>query len=192
MKINLSTLEATNFEYKKFTFNIKRNDFENYCNDLFEECKNLIDLTIKKSRLGILNIDDIILTGNATKMPKIKNIIKDYFNKEPKSNINSKEIFAKGATIYGKIILENKKIPLSIGYDDGNGIMEFLLIKGTQFPYLNNLNLNIKNNDNFYFNFKIYYGDRKLVKYNKLLGEFSLENISTNRIVNVEITISFR
>ena len=123
-------------------------------------------------------------------MPKIKNIIKDYFNKEPKFNIiNSKEIFAKGATIYGKIILENKKIPLSIGYDDGNGIMEFLLIKGTQFPYLNNFNLNIKNNDNFYFNFKIYYGDRKLVKYNKLLGEFSLENISTNRIVNVKITV---
>ncbi len=82
-----------------FKFNIKSDKLEELCIDLWKECLNKVDETIKKSKLKKEEIDEIILVGGSTRIPKIQEMLNDYFKKKPLQNVNADEIVAQGAAI---------------------------------------------------------------------------------------------
>jgi len=82
-----------------FKLKIERDKFEDLCKDLWDECLNKVKETIEKSKLKIENIDEIILVGGSTRIPKIQEMLENYFKKKPLQNVNADEIVAYGAAI---------------------------------------------------------------------------------------------
>ena len=142
----------------------------------------LIFDTLKYANLDKSQIDEII---GSTSIPKIQEIIRDYFNGKVvnKKNKPSEEVYAEGAAIQAALAT-----PLSLGIDDGDGIMKVIIPRNTTIPYDNTIELNKLKDDKSSFICKIYEGERKLVKYNKLIGECLLNNIPKEE---VKITITF-
>ena len=166
---------------------INRTDFKYLCGDLFNKSISLIEKVLKYSNLTKNQIDEIILTGGSTDIPKIKEIIKNFFNgKELKNDLR---IPKEGIYVYGlSAIISNlglgrmsliKVTSLSLWIDKGDGIMEIIVTRNTKIPFIKTINLKLINNSSFIC--KIYEGERKLVKYNKLLGECKLDNISQKK-----------
>ena len=104
--------------------------------------------------------------------------------------INPEEVYAYGAAVQSAIInnvedegleklITSDETPLSLGIDKGDGIMEIIVPRNTEIPFIKTINLKLINNSSFIC--KIYEGERKLVKYNKLLGECKLDNISQKK-----------
>ena len=170
------------------------------CSYLFDKCIKLISYPLKDAKLDKSQIDEIILTGVSTSIPKIQEIIRDYFNGKVvnKKNKPSEEVYAEGAAIQAANIngyedVSHKKLflldvtSLSLGIDDGDGIMKVIIPRNTTIPYDNTIELNKLKDDKSSFICKIYEGERKLVKYNKLIGECLLNNIPKEE-VKIKIT----
>ena len=206
-----------------FTLDIMRARIEILLQTLFDKCISFIDKVLKDSNLNKNQINEIILAGGSTNIPKLKETIRNYFSYDIdiKCSINPQKIFAYGATfianhkeinfndlsseeysesnftenneIKDKSILSSVNdikydfIPLSLGIDKGNGIMEVIISRNTKIPCKNSIQFySIQNYDSFC---KIYEGERKLVKYNNLLGIISLNNYHSEQISKlIEIT----
>ena len=171
----------TKSEDVKITIN--RTDFKYLCGNFF----NIIEKVLKYSNLTKNQIDEIILTRGSTDISKIKEIIKNFFNgKELKNDLR---IPKEGIYVYGlSAIISNLGLgrmslinvtSLSLGIDKGDGIMEIIVPRNTEIPFIKTINLKLINDSSFIC--KIYEGERKLVKYNKLLGECKLDNISQKK-----------
>ena len=176
-----------------FFTEITRRHFEESCEDLFKKIIINIENTLEISKLNKYEIEYIIFEGDCY-IVKIQEIIKDFFdNAIINKGINQMEINAYGATLIQKIdfdIIEKTKlineIPLSLGIDKGDGIMDFIFPKITKIPCLKKFNLKLTKDNKSSFILKIYEGERKLVKYNKYLGKLEL-NITHNLIEEIEI-----
>jgi molecular chaperone DnaK (HSP70) len=105
VKLKLSTDTDVNYFIEElngeddFNLKIEKDKFEDLCKDLWDECLNKVKETIEKSKLKIENIDEIILVGGSTRIPKIQEMLENYFKKKPLQNVNADEIVAQGAAI---------------------------------------------------------------------------------------------
>ncbi len=151
-KIELSSLESTQIDIdniiynKDLKINIKRDEFNEWCNDIFLKCFKCIDKALEYAKLEKDNIDDIVLVGGSSNIPKIKEMVKQYFNRDKllnSININPIEAVAYGASylanvIKGKLIDENvilvDIIGISIGMEISGGKMGIIIPKGTNIP----------------------------------------------------------
>ena len=206
IKIKLSEEEQVEKEIKlineKIILKITRNEFEKICSDLFNKILNPINEILQKTKISKDEIKDVILVGGTTKIPKIKEIVKNYF---PNSIIHDKfdpeTIVVKGAAIYaakiGKIkdekikkITMNKILPHSISTDNivfENGkyvkICDFVIKKGASLPASSEFESDepiiyatSEDNQTVIDNY-IYEGENRYPNQNKLIGNFSLKNI---------------
>ena len=105
VKIRLSTDKDVFYTIEElngnddFKLKINSDKLEELCKDLWDECLNKVKETIEKSKLTIENIDEIILVGGSTRIPKIQEMLENYFKKKPLQNVNADEIVAQGAAI---------------------------------------------------------------------------------------------
>ena len=195
------------YDSKNLEIQIMRTDFEDLCTPLWKKCFKSVDEALSIAKLKKENINDIILVGGSTRIPKIKEMVKEYFNgKEPLITINPDEVVAHGATLVGLIESVNENIEcnkikineitsLSIGIEVSNGQMKIIIPKGTKLPPKNKI---ISFTQIFKFPpnkekgiiVKIYEGEDKCVFNNHFLGKFIIEPKYNDGKSTIEITMS--
>nr|XP_039268183.1 heat shock 70 kDa protein II-like [Styela clava] len=173
-----------------FSSTISRAKFENLNCDFFDRVFDTVKKTLSDSGLKKKNIDDVVLVGGSTRIPKIREMLEKYFdNMELKRTINPDEAVAHGAAAYAfslgsvkdpaleEFALEDV-IPISIGFQEKGGIMLFSIMRNTKIPtkVRENLVTTIDNQESM--EFKIYEGERTLVKDNHFLGKFTISGIT--------------
>ena len=183
------------YDKKELKMNILRSNFEQQCNDLFERCIDKIKEVIEQAKLKKEDINDIVLSGGSSRIPKIQKMIGNYFQKDIKKNIDPDEAIAYGATIVACIendaeLYDNelKKIkeikiiditPFPIGIETAGEKMQVIIQKGTLLPDIGKTTLFRKNfaPEKDYaksYVVKIYEGENEDVNKNYLLGMFKV------------------
>lgn len=182
---------------------ISRNKFDELCSDLYYDCLNPLDELLKSCNMEINEIDDIILVGGSTRMPKIRENIKNYFKKEPNISVNPDEIVSMGASIMG-YILENKNEPfsqsitlldvttLSLGIETLDGIMDIIVPRNTTIPTTKKKLYTTTTDYETSVNINVYEGERKLVKDNIQLGSFELSGLEKMPRGYAKISVIFK
>ena len=207
-KINLSSMQETTMdidalaEGEDFNITITRPEFEELCKEDFNKCIQIVENALKDAYLTKDKIDDVILVGGSTRIPKIQQIVKDYFGKEPNKKLHPDEAVAIGAAIQGAIAnnvegdgLERLVLldvtPLSLGIGSYKGIMTKLIYRNTTIPCEKvEIYQTIRDSQNT-IAIGIYQGERKLAKENKFLGKLYINNPSKPRgKVRIEVTFA--
>ena len=206
VKIELSKFEKVNFfiDYlygEDFNLEITREKYESLCKDLWEKCFIKLDEALKLAKLKKEEIDEIILVGGSTRTPKIQEMVKNYFNKQPLQNINPDEVVAYGAALVPYLDLKIKDIitkPIGIRINNGKmcniiPINTVLPIKGgkklifsREFTLQNSIGSNIQN-------IRIYEGENKNASDNHFLGKFVI-NIKENekkKVIKFAMSIDY-
>ena len=170
------------YKDEDFQLNIERTTYEGLCKDLWDICIVKIEEALKLAKLKKENIDEIILVGGSVRTPKIQEMVKNYFGKEPLQNVNVEEVVAVGATLAPTLDLKiHDIITKTIGIEIANGKMSPIFKVGTVLPfkdkplkYSKNFSVGGKNPSNKQV-IKIYEGNEEIAKNNTFLGKFTLE-----------------
>ena len=205
----LSTSMKTYVAVKNFHNNIDlyvvitRNDFEKICLDLFLICLKPVDDVLRQCEIAFDDVDEIILVGGMTRMPKIRELLKLKFGKDANCSINPEEAVAAGAAIQAYLIFHKKDAfsesvtvldatSLSLGVETVGGIMNVIIERGSIMPAYES---KVYSTDSDYVDsvlIKIYEGERSLTKDNFFVGEFELKGIELEPrgIPEIEVTFS--
>ena len=188
---------------------INKDKFNDECEDLYQKIENLLDKILIDSTFKSDDIDDIILVGGSSKIPKIKELIEDKFDSNKiKDKINQDDAIVIGAARKAQKLVKNKKLtnnleslPYSIGVgtvstkkeERANGqIMSVLIPKNSKLPAksVTKRYKTIKDNQSF-FKIKVYSGEEYYIKNNKLIGEFKIDNLPPGKAKSVSFIINF-
>ena len=214
---NNTTLRISNFA-KDLDINIeiKREEFEQICQHLFKKLEEPMNVALSKAKLSKDDIDEVILIGGSTRIPKIKDLIKEFFKNKIKINdsINPDEAVAFGATLQAEKILYNQDqiisnfhildiTPFSLGVSVMNQSMDkeikeegdemsVIIKRGTILPTFNIQHYVTVSDYQTRVSLKIYEGEKKYVKYNHLLKETKIEGLSPKPKGQTKISVEFK
>ncbi len=199
LKKHLSILETTIFEYETHSLEISRETFENLCTVYFDKCLNIVSKVILDANMNKSDIDEVILIGGSTRIPKIRSMLKEFFGKDPNVSINPDEAVAYGAAYYAAYLTGNIKgallidvTPLSLGIETAGGLMTRIISRNTQIPIKKTQIFSTNADNQVSIEVKVFEGERGLVKDNNLLGSFKLTGIPPmpRGVPKIEITFS--
>jgi len=194
-KRTLSTAKTASIEidalYEGIDFNIKisRAKFESLCSDLFKKTLDPIEKVLRDGKVSKNSVDEIVLVGGSTRIPKIQSLLSGFFNgKTLNKSINPDEAIAYGATVQASIlqgIKSNKTenlllidvCPLSLGIETNGELMTTLIPRNTTIPTKATDTFSTGQHNQTSANIRIFEGERSFTKDNNLLGEFTLHGI---------------
>ena len=208
IKKNLSTQDEVTLdldalaEGEDFQITIATPEFQDMCKSLFDKTLPIVETALKDAKLDKNQIDEIVLVGGSTRIPKIQQIVKEFFNKEPSKKVHPDEAVAIGAAIQGaitnnvdepgleKLILLDVT-PLSLGLELSSGKMDFLIKKNTTIPCENTQKYKTTKDKQNKISVKVYQGERLLAKENKYLGKLDITNIPPKPKGQVIVEVTF-
>ena len=167
---------------------------EELINKTIEPCRTAIkDAGVKTS-----DINDIILVGGMTRMPKVQEVVKEFFGKDPRKDVNPDEAVAVGAAIQGSVLSGDRKdlllldvTPLSLGIETLGGVMTKMIQKNTTIPTKFSQVFSTADDNQPAVTIKVYQGEREIAAGNKGLGEFNLEGIPPASRGTPQIEVTF-
>jgi molecular chaperone DnaK len=195
--INLPYVTADASGPKHLNIKLTRAKLEALVEDLIERTIAPCRTAIKDAGVSTSEIDDVILVGGQTRMPKVQDKVKELFGKEPRKDVNPDEAVAVGAAVQGQVLGGERKdvllldvTPLSLGIETMGGVMTKMITKNTTIPTKHAQVFSTADDNQPAVTIKVYQGERDMATGNKLLGEFNLEGIppAPRGLPQIEVT----
>ncbi|MCA3860957.1 MAG: molecular chaperone DnaK, partial [Burkholderia sp.] len=197
-EINLPYITADASGPKHLNLKITRAKLEALVEDLVERTIEPCRVAIKDAGVKVSDIDDVILVGGQTRMPKVLEKVKEFFGKDPRRDVNPDEAVAVGAAIQGQVLSGDRKdvllldvTPLSLGIETLGGVMTKMISKNTTIPTKHAQVYSTADDNQGAVTIKVFQGEREMAAGNKLLGEFNLEGIPPAPRGVPQIEVSF-
>jgi molecular chaperone DnaK len=182
--INLPFITADAQGPKHLQMNITRAQFERLVDHLIERCRGPVMSALKDAKMDPRQIDEVVLVGGSTRIPKVQELVKQIFGKEPHKGVNPDEVVAVGAAIQAGVLAGEVKdvllldvTPLSLGIETLGGVMTKLVERNTTIPVERKQVFSTADDNQTAVTIKVYQGEREIARHNRLLGEFNLEGI---------------
>src|SRR5512135_2899349 len=182
--INLPFITADQSGPKHLTMTISRSRFDRLTDHLFERCRAPVMKALEDAKLKASDIDEVVLVGGATRMPRVQQIVKEIFGKEPHKGVNPDEVVAVGAAIQGAVLTGDVKdlllldvTPLTLGIETRGGIMTSLIPRNTTIPSSKSDVFSTAADNQTQVEIHVLQGERPMANDNKSLGKFVLDGL---------------
>jgi molecular chaperone DnaK len=196
-EVNLPYVTADASGPKHLAVKITRAKFESLVEDLIERTIEPCRVAIKDAGIKLTDIEDVILVGGQTRMPKVQDKVKEFFGREPRKDVNPDEAVAVGASIQAGVLQGDVKdvllldvTPLSLGIETLGGVMTKLIQKNTTIPTMANQVFSTADDNQTAVTIHVLQGEREMSAHNKSLGQFNLTDIppSPRGMPQIEVT----
>jgi molecular chaperone DnaK len=195
--VNLPFITATADGPKHLNVNITRAKFESLCSDLFDKTLTPLQNALKDAKITPSQIDEVILVGGSTRIPKIQEIVRNFFGKDPSKGVNPDEVVAVGAAIQGGVlagdvtdVLLLDVTPLTLGIETLGGVMTPMITANTTIPSRKTEIFSTAADNQTSVEIHVLQGERPMARDNRSLGRFHLDGIppAPRGIPQIEVT----
>jgi len=197
-EVNLPFITADQSGPKHMNLKLTRAKLENLVNTLIQRTMKPCEICIKDAEVSKNDIDEVLLVGGMTRMPKVQECVSQFFGKSPSKNVNPDEVVAAGAAIQGGVMTGNVKdvllidvTPLSLGIETLGGVFTRLIPKNTAIPSKKSEVFSTAVDNQSQVGIKVFQGEREMALDNKLLGSFDLIGIPPAPRGRPQIEVTF-